>query len=74
MTNEPPSLTIAFDVPVTRRRSIHQVYKGTDTAVFACETMSDLLAWMAENEHHHAIVVDDHIRYMLIFTRLPPLT
>jgi len=74
MTNTGSPLEIAFDVPVTRRRSIHQVSQGTETAIFACQTIGDLLAWMVENDHHRAMVVDDHIRYMLTFTRLPPQT
>lgn len=64
-------LTVEVDLPVTRRRKIHQAgYPGKDP-IHHEKDIGPLLKWLYENEFHEFVFVDGDDQY-LISMRVPP--
>ena len=64
-------LVVEVDIPVTRRRRIHQAGYPREPALYHSQTIGDLLRWLVDNEHHEIVIVDGEHEY-LISLSVPP--
>lgn len=71
MNDQPLRLVVEVDLPVTRRRKIHQVGFPGQAPIHHEKDIGPLLAWLHENDHHEFVVVDGDNQF-LISMSVPP--
>ncbi len=74
MTDQAKRLRVEVDIPITRRRRIHSVFDALGKQLFHCQTVSDLLGWLAENDYQHLLVIDADAEYHVDLVRAPRST
>lgn len=67
-----PPIVVEIDVPVTRRIKIHAVVDGDGDQVFHSKRISQVFAYLLDNDVHAFTILDEDDEFSVILARPLP--
>ena len=67
----PQRVRVEVDLPITRRRRVHEIVNCDGEVLSHHQTVGGLFSWLHEHDHHEIVIVDGDANYLVNFS-VPP--